>query len=163
MKMNNKGFTLIELLAVIVILAIIALIATPIIMGIIDEAKTQSAKNSAYGYLDSVDKAVVKTSFDKLSDSSTVTIDVLDGSYTISDGGRTLSDGTDTITISFKGEGPEDGGILCYDNGKIKAASKITVNDIDFYTDANGDLSQTVPSALCNASTGSTNNNNGGA
>ena len=29
--MNNKGFTLIELLAVIVILAIIALIATPIV------------------------------------------------------------------------------------------------------------------------------------
>ena len=33
--MKEKGFTLIELLAVIVILAIIALIATPIILGII--------------------------------------------------------------------------------------------------------------------------------
>ena len=30
---SNKGFTLIELLAVIVILAIIALIATPTILG----------------------------------------------------------------------------------------------------------------------------------
>ena len=36
---NNKGFTLIELLAVIVILAIIALIATPMILGVIDTAK----------------------------------------------------------------------------------------------------------------------------
>ena len=37
--MKKKGFTLIELLAVIVILAIIALIATPIIMNIIDRSK----------------------------------------------------------------------------------------------------------------------------
>ena len=35
----NKGFTLIELLAVIVILAIIALIATPIIINIIEDSK----------------------------------------------------------------------------------------------------------------------------
>ena len=33
--MNKKGFTLVELLAVIVILAIIALIATPIVINII--------------------------------------------------------------------------------------------------------------------------------
>ena len=38
MKRKN-GFTLIELLAVIVILAIIALIATPIILGIVDNAR----------------------------------------------------------------------------------------------------------------------------
>lgn len=36
---SKKGFTLIELLAVIVILAVIALIATPIIMNIIEDAK----------------------------------------------------------------------------------------------------------------------------
>ena len=33
--MKKKGFTLIELLAVIVVLAIIALIATPIVMNVI--------------------------------------------------------------------------------------------------------------------------------
>ena len=37
--MRNKGFTLIELLAVIVILAIIALIATPIVLGIINDSR----------------------------------------------------------------------------------------------------------------------------
>ena len=39
MKRNTKGFTLVELLAVIVILAIIALIATPIILGVIEDAR----------------------------------------------------------------------------------------------------------------------------
>lgn len=43
----KKGFTLIELLAVIVILAIIALIATPIILGIINDARTSAKERSA--------------------------------------------------------------------------------------------------------------------
>lgn len=43
----KKGFTLIELLAVIVILAIIALIATPIILGIINDARDEAKKRSA--------------------------------------------------------------------------------------------------------------------
>ena len=47
MKMNKKGFTLIELLAVIVILAIIALIATPIILGIINDARKSANERSA--------------------------------------------------------------------------------------------------------------------
>lgn len=47
MKMNKKGFTLIELLAVIVILAIIALIATPIILGIINDSRDSAKERSA--------------------------------------------------------------------------------------------------------------------
>ena len=46
---ENKGFTLIELLAVIVILAIIALIATPIIVGVINDAKKNAFTDTAYG------------------------------------------------------------------------------------------------------------------
>ena len=38
----KKGFTLIELLAVIVILAIIALIATPIVLNIVENAQRGS-------------------------------------------------------------------------------------------------------------------------
>ena len=48
MKSKN-GFTLIELLAVIVILAIIALIATPIIVGVINDAKKNAFTDTAYG------------------------------------------------------------------------------------------------------------------
>ncbi len=43
----NKGFTLIELLAVIIILAIIALIATPIILNVIDDAKRSAGLSEA--------------------------------------------------------------------------------------------------------------------
>ena len=46
---KKKGFTLIELLAVIVILAIIALIATPIIVGVINDAKKNAFTDAAYG------------------------------------------------------------------------------------------------------------------
>ncbi len=51
MKRNTKGFTLIELLAVIVILAVIALIATPLILNVIETAKKGAAEQSANGYI----------------------------------------------------------------------------------------------------------------
>ena len=44
--MKKKGFTLIELLAVIVILAVIALIATPLIMNVIEESRKSSFRVS---------------------------------------------------------------------------------------------------------------------
>ena len=43
----KKGFTLIELLAVIIILAIVALIATPIILNVIDDARVSAGKSEA--------------------------------------------------------------------------------------------------------------------
>ena len=46
LKLTTLGFTLIELLAVIVILAVIALIATPMIMGVIDEARKGALERS---------------------------------------------------------------------------------------------------------------------
>ena len=58
--MKKKGFTLIELLAVIVILAIIALIATPIVLNIIKDSKEQSRIRSLEMYIDAVGNAVVQ-------------------------------------------------------------------------------------------------------
>jgi len=46
-KRNNAGFTLIELLAVVVILGIIALIAFPLIGGIIEKSKIDATKGTA--------------------------------------------------------------------------------------------------------------------
>ena len=56
--MKRKGFTLIELLAVIVILAIITLIATPTILGVIEKARKGASEQSALGYIDAVEKQV---------------------------------------------------------------------------------------------------------
>jgi len=54
----KKGFTLIELLAVIVILAIIALIATPIILGIINDARKENNERSAELYASAIKNAI---------------------------------------------------------------------------------------------------------
>ena len=56
--MRKNGFTLIELLAVIVILAIIALIATPIILGIINDAREKANERSVELYASAVRNAV---------------------------------------------------------------------------------------------------------
>lgn len=56
--MKRNGFTLVELLAVIVILAVIALIATPTILGVIEKTKKGAAEQSALGYIDAIEKQV---------------------------------------------------------------------------------------------------------
>ena len=56
--MKKNGFTLIELLAVIVILAIIALIATPIILGIINDAREKANERSVELYASAVRNAI---------------------------------------------------------------------------------------------------------
>lgn len=52
---KTKAFTLIELLAVIVVLAIIALIATPTVFHIIETANKGAAVDSAYEYIDAIE------------------------------------------------------------------------------------------------------------
>ena len=54
MKKKKRGFTLIQLLAVIIVLAIIALIATPIIFNVIENEKIKSIENSCYEVIDGV-------------------------------------------------------------------------------------------------------------
>ena len=97
---KNKGFTLVELLAVIVILALIALIATPIILNVINDAKKQAAKDSAYGYMDAVEKYIVSS---ELEDKS-----IKDGTYSVED--------LNSMGVNVKGSTP--------DNGTIKIESK---------------------------------------
>lgn len=62
---SKKGFTLIELLAVIVILAIIALIATPIVLGIIEDARNNAKERSKELVIQSVELAYSTAFMDK--------------------------------------------------------------------------------------------------
>ena len=118
MKEKNKGFTLVELLAVIVILALIALIATPIILNVINDAKKQAAKDSAYGYMDAVEKYIVSS---ELEDES-----IQDGIYSVEDLNK---------KISVKGSTP-DNGIIKIENKEVK---KYDIG-IDGYAVSNGEV-----------------------
>ena len=116
MKEKNKGFTLVELLAVIVILALIALIATPIILNVINDAKKQAAKDSAYGYMDAVEKYIVSS---ELEDKS-----IQDGTYRVEELNK---------KISVKGSTPDNGNI------EIKNSSVKSYDiGIDGYVVSNG-------------------------
>ena len=92
--MKNKGFTLIELLAVIVILAIIALIATPTILGVVDTARKGAAESSILGYIDAVEKQAMINEMDETKDSIT------DGEFTL----KELED----AGVTVKGDAPSN-------------------------------------------------------
>ena len=57
-KRRSKGFTLIELIAVLVILAVIALIVTPLVLNVVRKAKDSANKRSVDAYGKSIDLAV---------------------------------------------------------------------------------------------------------
>ena len=119
MKEKNKGFTLVELLAVIVILALIALIATPIILNVINDAKKQAAKDSAYGYMDAVEKYIVSS---ELEDKS-----IKDRTYSVEE--------LNNMGVSVKGSTPDNGNI------EIKNSSVKSYDiGIDGYEVNNGEV-----------------------
>ena len=61
--MNKKGFTLVELLAVLIILAVISLIATPIVMDLIEKQKKNTFKESIHGIIRSSKISLVSEGF----------------------------------------------------------------------------------------------------
>lgn len=71
----KKGFTLVELLSVIVILAVISLIATPKLVGVVETSRKSAKENSAKGYINSVNDQIVSNEFDE--ETSTIK----DGTY----------------------------------------------------------------------------------
>ena len=126
---SNKGFTLIELLAVIVILAIIALIATPIILGVIDTAKKGAAESSALGYIDAVEKQVMINEVEGTDAEKFALTGVL--KYNVTQLG--------SKKVAVKGEKPgEASEVVIGTDGSVKYA-KLMVNDFTvYYTEALG-------------------------
>ena len=89
MKMNKKGFTLIELLAVIVILAVVALVATPIILASVENAKKQAAIASANNVITAINYNEQMVNFD----ASTIV-----GQYTTARASQTTGEGSNAVT-----------------------------------------------------------------
>ena len=101
--MKKKGFTLIELLAVIVVLAIIALIATPIVLNLIKTAKIGAAEQSITGYVKAVENTIMK--------------DMLDD--------KNMSDGTykyDSLEADVSGKRPTSGKYTIK-NGRVESGN----------------------------------------
>lgn len=97
MKKNMKGFTLIELLAVIVILAVIALIATPIIMNVINDAKKGANKDATFGFAKAVETSVAI----KMIECQNLVVESIDADEI------TISGCADTtLPINYKGTKP---------------------------------------------------------
>ena len=124
--MKKKGFTLIELLAVIVVLAIIALIATPIVMNTIKNAKKGAAERGADNYIKQVETAIATSKLDGK--------EVADGTYTIESDGNICplagcgENDKDKITIEMNGEKPKSGSIVIK-NGQVDTSSTMTIGD----------------------------------
>ena len=127
--MNKKGFTLIELLAVIVILAIIALIATPIVLSIINQSKESAGLRSAEMYLDAVEQSIA---LEKMNNTT-----FNPNSCTITNGNLNC-DGTD-VDVKVNGEVPETGKIT-FENSKIKDVTLNYSNGKTIVKNFNGEV-----------------------
>ena len=128
MRKNSKGFTLIELLAVIVVLAIIALIATPIVLNLINEAKVGAAESSSTAYIKAFENSVL-TEMVKNPDV------VICDSYTVSGKTATCASGSATIAVDVDGTVPKSGTITMSDRAVQSAVLEVSGYTINY---ANG-------------------------
>ena len=125
-----KGFTLIELLAVIVILAVIALIATPIVLSIINDTKEQAVVRSAEFYVDAVENKIMQENMKlggKLNPKECI----------VSTDGNITCDGT-PLEIEVNGDKPDSGSIT-FDRGRVTGI-KLTFGERKVVMNANGEL-----------------------
>ena len=123
MKNKKIGFTLIELLAVIIVLAIIALIATPIIFNVIENAKIKSLENSCYGVIDAV-----RTNYsENLLNSTRECRDENDKNC----GGKIETNGNvEELTVA--GEQPSGGSWVIVNDPKAENGRGIQITDVTF-------------------------------
>lgn len=110
--MINKGFTLIELLAVIVILAIIAIITTPLISNVIDDSKKGAFKASSYGIIATSNNGYVKM---MMSETNPIFTE-----YNYENQIEKRIQGN--ISVDYKGQKPTFGTLIINDNGNTAIA-----------------------------------------
>ena len=128
--MRRKGFTLIELLAVIVVLAVIAMITTPIVFGVINTAKKGAAEQSTVAYAKAVEDTVAIAAMNNKSYANRddylydeIKVDV--SGSTPTGGIYALKDG-----IVTRGTFCVNGYKVTYSDSKAKAYEKCTGDDL---------------------------------
>lgn len=157
--MNKKGFTLIELLAIIVILAVIALISTPIITNTIANVRKNADKQSATNYIDTVETKLTEAALEYPNIIYAATMeagtsaDNKDPEDFRSWGCTNCNSSTNVINIDFSGTAPEKvslkydsatgkiTGMLKYVNGCWKINEE--TNNLDEITTSSGSEDKT--------------------
>lgn len=120
--MNKKGFTLIELLAIIVILAVIALIGTPIVTNIINSTRISAAERTCDSIVSATDN-FYSTSVMRNPNFGGATI-------TFATSGATITptvEGDTVSTFDYKNTFPSAGTIVVNQDGTFNYGD-LTVN-----------------------------------
>ena len=147
---NKKAFTLIELVSVLVILAILALIVTPLVLNIIKKARTAADKRSIDAYGRSIELAIA----DYLLDSGTfpTSIEELTIEYTgdkvvcsttqlNSDSSVYLAECTvNNRAVTGYTYGKEEAIPVVYETYEV--GDEITYNNVDYYVIKNSSASE---------------------
>ena len=151
---KKKGFTLIELVAVLVILAIIALIVTPLVMSIIRKAKIAADKRSVDAYGRSIELAIAEylmdtgdfpTSINQLTieysgDEVVCTTTQLNGDSSVYLAGCTVG-GRSVDGYTY---GKEE--TITYD--RYEVGDEVSYNNVDYYVIADSDANETSVTLL---------------
>lgn len=142
--LRNKAFTLIELLAIIVILAIIAVITVPIILNVIENAKSGASINSAYGYCDSIYKEFF-TGLTLNADSR-----LIEGVYIIDSTGKLVNSNGNVLNVNVSGLTPDEGWVQLGSAGVVAYSLRFGDYVVTKYQDTevasikNGDIADNV-------------------
>lgn len=121
-QMRVKGFTLVELLAVILILAVIALITTPIIFNALRNANENAFLDTAY----SINKAADNYYATLITDNNTVPVLITYKNGKISSSQRINSSGvletSTTNYLNYTGSHPDSGNVYISSSGEVEMA-----------------------------------------
>ena len=143
----KNGFTLVELLAVIVILAVIALIATPIVLSIINDTKESAVIRSAEMYVGAVENKIMQENMKlggKLNPKECI----------VGSEGNVTCDGT-PLEIEVNGDKP-DSGLITYDRGRVTGIT-LTFGERKVVTNSNGELVLDSNTQVCKLISGEAN------
>lgn len=151
--LKTNAFTLIELLAVIIILAIISLISTPVILNVIESSREEARKRSVAGYADAVSIAIVKGKLNSNGADFNIDADWIKDNVKYSGSSVTCNEviTSSTGTILNHCVVEANSTQYCYSSGKVSNCTNkietLSANQIEYQPSADWDVS-TVQEAL---------------